>query len=105
MLLKSAGVFGEIVSEPAHRLGAVGVHRYEDQDRPTLVVSHGPLSLRSRVLKRASDIAVAAGALIALLPLFLVIGFLIRFEDRGPVFFVQRRMGRGNQFFEMYRFR
>ncbi|AOL24918.1 sugar transferase [Erythrobacter litoralis] len=105
MLLKSAGVYGEIVSEPAHRLGAVGVHRYEDQDRPTLVVSHGPLSLRSRVLKRASDIAVAAGALIALLPLFLVIGVLIKFEDRGPVFFVQRRMGRGNQFFEMYRFR
>jgi hypothetical protein len=37
-LLKSAGVYGEIVSEPAHSLGAVGVHRYDDVDRTTLVV-------------------------------------------------------------------
>jgi len=105
VLLKSAGVYGEIVSEPAHRLGAVGVHRYEDQDRTTLVVSHGPLSLRSRMLKRAFDSAVALAALIVLSPLFLVIALMIKLEDRGPVLFVQRRMGRGNQFFEMYKFR
>jgi polysaccharide biosynthesis protein PslA len=42
-LLKSAGVHGELVSETAHRLAPVGVHRYEIQDRTTLVVSNGPL--------------------------------------------------------------
>lgn len=105
VLLKSAGVYGEIVSEPAHRLGAVGVHRYEDQDRTTLVVSHGPLSLRSRILKRAFDSVVALAALIVLAPLFFVIALIIKLEDCGPVLFIQRRMGRGNQFFEMYKFR
>jgi exopolysaccharide biosynthesis polyprenyl glycosylphosphotransferase len=105
VLLKSAGVYGEIVSEPVHRLGAVGVQRYEDQDRTTLVVSHGPLSLRSRILKRAFDTCVALAALAFLAPLFLVVALLIKLEDRGPVFFVQRRMGRGNRFFEMYKFR
>jgi hypothetical protein len=54
-LLKCAGVYGEIVSEPAHELGAVGVHRYDALDRTTLVVSTGPLALRARVLKRAFD--------------------------------------------------
>ena len=104
-LLKCAGVYGEIVSEPAHVLGAVGVHRYDVLDRTTLVVSTGPLGLRARILKRAFDVAVALGGLIALSPLLLVIAVLIKLEDRGPVLFIQRRLGRGNQFFDMFKFR
>ena len=104
-LLKSAGVEGEIVSEPAHSLGAVGVYRYEDQGRTTLVVSTGPLGLRARITKRAFDIIMAIGGLIALSPIFAVVALLIKLEDGGPVFFVQRRLGRGNQFFDMYKFR
>jgi len=104
-LLKCAGVYGEIVSEPAHTLGAVGVHRYDVLDRTTLVVSTGPLGLRARILKRAFDVAVALGGLIALSPLLLVVAVLIKLEDRGPVLFIQRRLGRGNQFFDMFKFR
>jgi polysaccharide biosynthesis protein PslA len=104
-LLKSAGVYGEIVSEPAHSLGALGVHRYDQLDRTTLVVSTGPLGLRARVLKRGFDVAVALLALIALAPVLLVAAALIKLEDGGPVLFVQRRLGRGNQFFEMFKFR
>lgn len=104
-LLKSAGVYGEIVSEPAHSLGAIGVHRYDDLDRTTLVVSTGPLRLRARIIKRAFDTLVAGAALIALSPLLLVVALLIKLEDGGPVLFVQRRLGRGNQFFDMYKFR
>lgn len=104
-LLKSAGVEGELVSEPAHSLGAVGVYRYEDQKRTTLVVSTGPLGLRSRITKRAFDIMLALGGLIALSPIFAVVALMIKLEDRGPIFFVQRRLGRGNQFFDMYKFR
>lgn len=104
-LLKSAGVYGEIVSEPAHSLGAVGVHRYDDLDRTTLVVSTGPLRLRARIIKRAFDTLVAGAALIVLSPLLLVVAALIKLEDGGPVLFVQRRLGRGNQFFDMYKFR
>ncbi|SHN56061.1 sugar transferase [Erythrobacter sanguineus] len=104
-MLKSAGVYGEIVSEPAHSLGAVGVHRYAELDRTTLVVSTGPLGLRSRIVKRAFDIAVAAAGLLVLSPLLLAVALLIKLEDGGPVLFVQRRLGRGNQFFEMRKFR
>ncbi|NJO35789.1 MAG: sugar transferase [Rhodospirillales bacterium] len=104
-LLKSAGVYGEIVSEPAHSLGALGVHRYDHLDRTTLVVSTGPLGLRSRILKRGFDVAVASAALLALSPVLLVAAALIKLEDGGPVLFVQRRLGRGNQFFEMFKFR
>lgn len=104
-LLKSAGVHGEIVSQPAHDLGALGVQRYEAQDRTTLVVSNGPLKLRSRISKRLFDTAIVGGALLVLSPLLLLVALLIKLEDGGPIFFVQRRMGRGNTFFNMFKFR
>ena len=104
-LLKSAGVYGEIVSEPAHALGAMGVHRYEDQDRTTLVVATGPLGLRSRISKRVFDVVIAGSALIVLSPLLLFAALRIKLEDGGPVLFIQRRLGRGNQFFNMLKFR
>lgn len=104
-LLKSAGVYGEIVSPQAHKLGALSVHRYEDLDRTTLVVSTGPLNLRARMLKRAFDFVGALIGLIVLSPLFLIVAMLIKLEDGGPVLFIQRRMGRGNQFFAMFKFR
>ncbi|MEM6827480.1 MAG: sugar transferase [Pseudomonadota bacterium] len=104
-LLKSSGVHGEIVSEPVQTLGAVGVHRYDDQARATLVVTTGPLGLRSRILKRGFDVAVATAALVALSPALVAIVLAIKLEDGGPIFFAQRRLGRGNQFFDMYKFR
>lgn len=104
-LLKSAGVCAEIVSEPAHQLGAVGVHAYDDIDRTTLVVSTGPMGLRARILKRLFDIAVASAGLLVLSPLLAFTALLIKLEDGGPVLFIQRRLGRGNQFFDMFKFR
>ena len=104
-LLKSAGVYGELVSEPAHDLGAVGLHRYDALGRTTLVISTGPLGLRARISKRIFDLAVAGGALFVLAPLLVVVAVLVKLEDGGPVLFVQRRLGRGNQFFDMFKFR
>lgn len=105
VLLKSTGIYGEIVSDPAHALGAIGVHRYDGQDRTTLVVSRGPLGLRGRILKRCFDLVVAGLATVVLAPLLLLVALLIKLEDRGPVLFVQRRLGRRNQFFKMLKFR
>jgi len=104
-LLKSAGVYGEIVSEPAHDLGAVGLHRYDRLDRTTLVVSTGPLGLRARITKRLFDVAVASAALAALSPVLLFVAARIKLEDGGPALFVQRRLGQGNKFFNMLKFR
>jgi len=105
LVLKAAGVQGEIVSENAHKLGAVGVHRYDDNDRTTLVVSTGPLGLRARAMKRGFDVVVAATGLLVLSPVLALAALWIKLEDGGPILFVQRRLGRGNQFFNMYKFR
>src|SRR5262249_4156927 len=52
-----------------------------------------PLSPAERALKRALDFALASTLLIALAPLFLFVGMLIKLESAGPVIFSQRRIG------------
>jgi exopolysaccharide biosynthesis polyprenyl glycosylphosphotransferase len=56
-------------------------------------------------LKRFLDIVVSSVALLMLLPLFVLVALLIKTEDRGPVFFAQRRVGKWGREFRMYKFR
>lgn len=104
-LLKSSGIRGELVSEGAHSLGALGVVHYDDQDCTSLIVSAGPLGLRSRAAKRCFDLLTASLGLLVLSPVLLCAAVLIRLDDGGPVLFVQRRLGRGNRLFPMLKLR
>ena len=103
--LKSSGVHGEVVSRGAYELGAVGVTRHEAHGVATLVVAAGPLGLRARAAKRAFDLSVSSLGLVLFAPLLLWAAFRIRREDGGSILFVQRRMGKGNRFFRMYKLR
>lgn len=55
--------------------------------------------------KRTMDILCSLTGLILLAPLFLIVGILIKFESKGPVFFAQERIGRHGNTFKMYKFR
>ena len=59
----------------------------------------------SYALKRFLDILLSLAALIILLPLFIVLGILIKLTSRGPVFFVQVRVGQYGRNFCFYKFR
>ncbi|MCC6919897.1 MAG: sugar transferase [Alphaproteobacteria bacterium] len=56
-------------------------------------------------LKRGMDIAVAATLLLLLSPVLLAVAAAVKLTSRGPVFFAQRRWGRGNAPFRLYKFR
>lgn len=62
-------------------------------------------SLRQVLVKRIFDLAVGFMLLVACAPLMIVTAFLIAFEDRGPVFFRQERVGLGGQVFRIIKFR
>lgn len=62
------------------------------------------LALRSSG-KRALDIIVSVGALIALSPLLLITTVAIRLESPGPIFFRQVRVGARGKTFSMLKFR
>lgn len=56
-------------------------------------------------MKRSFDFLGALLALLALLPLGLIIGLLIKVTDFGPVLFKQERVGKGGHLFILYKFR
>lgn len=102
-LLKGSHMAGEIVAEEVQTLGIFGSRRTDGIC--TLVVAAAPLGLRSRILKRGLDLAITVPALAILALPLMVIAVLIRLEDGGPALFRQRRVGRNNRFFEIYKFR
>lgn len=58
------------------------------------------------ITKRIIDVVCATLGLIILSPLFLIISFLIKLEDKdGPVIFKQYRVGKDGKLFYMYKFR
>lgn len=101
--LQGANVQGEVLAPELAVLAPLGVARFGDD--PTLIVAKGPLGIEERLIKRLFDIAVAGVALLLLAPMFAVIMLAIRIESPGAVFFVQRRIGRGNRMFHMLKFR
>lgn len=103
MALKGIGIQAEIVYNELAALGAIGARSTPEYS--SLVIAIGPLGLRSRAVKRGFDLVLSLGGLIALLPLLLVIALSIKLEDRGSILFVQRRLGRGNRLFSIYKFR
>lgn len=62
-------------------------------------------SLLTRALKRGLDVAIATLVILAALPLFLISALLIKRESRGPVFFLQTRIGQRGRPFRMVKFR
>lgn len=56
-------------------------------------------------MKRLFDIVASAIGLLLLSPLFLILAVWIKCDSRGPVFYKQKRVGRGNKDFDLYKFR
>lgn len=56
-------------------------------------------------MKRLFDILSSGCGLIILSPLFLIIAVWIKLDSKGPVFYRQVRVGRGNKDFRIFKFR
>jgi exopolysaccharide biosynthesis polyprenyl glycosylphosphotransferase len=57
------------------------------------------------LLKRGFDVLVSLLLLLALAPLFALIAIGVKLSSRGPVFFVQERVGLRKRTFRLYKFR
>jgi lipopolysaccharide/colanic/teichoic acid biosynthesis glycosyltransferase len=103
VIMKGANVRGEVIDETVAELVACGARIVDGQG--LLQVSVGPLGLRARLGKRLFDLTIAGLALVVFAPLLFAVALAIKLEDGGPVFFIQRRVGRGNRFFPIVKFR
>ena len=74
-------------------------------DELVLSLTPYPHDAPALFVKRAMDIAVSALALVGLLPLLLVIAAAVKLTSKGPVFFVQWRIGLNGRRFRFPKFR
>ncbi|MCZ8523115.1 MULTISPECIES: undecaprenyl-phosphate glucose phosphotransferase [Paenibacillus] len=73
---------------------------------PIINVRDIPLDdIANRMVKRAFDIAFSLTAILALLPLMILIGVGVKVTSPGPIIFRQERVGLNRRTFEMYKFR
>lgn len=66
---------------------------------------HAASSIYSAHLKRLIDIVFSACTLLFLSPILLLIAAAIKIDSPGPVFFRQKRVGKGKTYFNIYKFR
>ena len=102
-MLRGAEKNVEVLTPELDAIGGIGVGRLGN--RFTLVVNHGPMCLRSRVAKRALDLALVLPLLLLSAPLMILAAIAIRLETPGPAFFRQPRVGQGNRVFKVLKFR
>ena len=55
--------------------------------------------------KRFFDLIFTVPGIVALMPVFLLIGLLIKWDSKGAIFFRQERVGRYGKIFRIYKFR
>jgi lipopolysaccharide/colanic/teichoic acid biosynthesis glycosyltransferase len=64
-----------------------------------------PNNFYTKYGKRIFDVATSIIGLIVLLPFFIIIAILIKLNDKGPIFYKQKRMGQNFKPFELLKFR
>jgi lipopolysaccharide/colanic/teichoic acid biosynthesis glycosyltransferase len=80
------------------------------QREPTFSVASDEAALSMHLLpspwsKRALDIVLAGLGLLVSLPVWGIIAAVIKYDDGGPVFFYDQRVGRGGEVFPVLKFR
>ena len=72
---------------------------------PLVQVTPELMPIWQRVVKRLFDIVASTLALIVLSPVFLACAIIVKATSKGPVFYVQERIGKGGKPFNMAKFR
>ena len=74
-------------------------------DTPLLLSRNEDLKIEQLFAKRMMDVVCSFFGLLISSPFFLIIAFLLKATDRGPVFYKQIRLTRNGKEFEIYKFR
>ncbi|MBN2347021.1 MAG: undecaprenyl-phosphate glucose phosphotransferase [Candidatus Aminicenantes bacterium] len=72
---------------------------------PVINLGEIPLEGWPALSKRLFDLLVSFSALLLFLPLFALTALLLKLDSRGPVFYIQKRLGLDGRIFRMIKFR
>ena len=71
----------------------------------SLLIHRELVQLNATYTKRALDLLISIPSLLVLSPLIAVLGLAIKLTSKGPILFVQERVGKEGKLFYMYKFR
>jgi exopolysaccharide biosynthesis polyprenyl glycosylphosphotransferase len=82
-------------------------HRADELGGDDALISHdnGIAGAWGLAVKRLLDVVVSALAIIVLSPVMVITAVLVKLTAPGPIFFIQKRLGRNKRMFEIYKFR
>ncbi len=103
-LVKALGLRVSVLPRLLEAVGSSST--FDEIDGITLLgVRHFGLSRSSELLKRLLDVVGASVCLVLLAPLLLILAAAVKLDSRGPLFFLQPRVGRGGRTFNIIKFR
>lgn len=77
----------------------------DEQPQDDIIVFAPMGTVVGRAMKRAIDIVAASAVLLVTLPFTLIVAVAIKTTSKGPVFFVQSRVGKAERAFNLFKFR
>jgi exopolysaccharide biosynthesis polyprenyl glycosylphosphotransferase len=103
-LLEEQGIMVHLFTDYfPHRLARS--HPTEFEGSPLLSLHSAPPVTWRTEIKRMLDVVVALCLLLLLAPLFAIVALAIKLESKGPIFFIQDRVGFNKRRFRMIKFR
>ncbi len=72
---------------------------------PLIGMTEPKYSFKTRVAKRIFDVTASILLLVALSPLLLALALAVKISSKGPVFFIQKRVGQYGRRFRFFKFR
>jgi exopolysaccharide biosynthesis polyprenyl glycosylphosphotransferase len=74
-------------------------------DHPVMRIDMMGLSTTNRVLKRTMDIVIAGFGLLVVLPILAMVSLAIKLTSKGPIMYIQERVGINGKVFNIYKMR
>jgi len=103
-LAEEQGITVHLFSDPfPHQMARSRPSEFEGL--PLLSLHSAPALTWRTELKRLLDITTALLLLVPLIPFFALVAIVIKLDSRGPIFFIQERVGFNKRRFRMFKFR
>ena len=83
----------------------IGCHIEDFANIPILDINVPRISFIDKIFKRSFDIIASLIGLLLFFPFMVLISILIKLDSKGPVFYIQKRIGFGGEIFNMWKFR
>ncbi|NMC59038.1 MAG: undecaprenyl-phosphate galactose phosphotransferase WbaP [Candidatus Methanofastidiosa archaeon] len=86
-------------------ISSLSIKPIDIEGRPSLSIQYNLLNPFARTIKRIVEILISIFASLFAIPLFIIIGVLIKIDSYGPIFYKQKRLGKNGHTFDLYKFR